>query len=212
MIKEIESKRLLVLAPHTDDEFGCGGTMARLCEEGAEIYYAAFSTCEQSVPEGYPGDILAKEVRKATSQLGVKTENLFIYDFKVRYFPERRQAILEELVKLRKKIEPDLIMLPAPVDIHQDHHVISMEGLRAFKFASVFGYELPWNDFNFHHSCFMQLMPRHVERKIEALGCYESQSFRPYADPAFIRALAKVRGVQAGCEYAESFEVLRLMY
>ena len=29
-------KRVLVLAPHTDDgEFGCGGTMARLVDAGA---------------------------------------------------------------------------------------------------------------------------------------------------------------------------------
>jgi LmbE family N-acetylglucosaminyl deacetylase len=43
-------KRVLILAPHTDDgEFGCGGTINKLIEEGSEIYYAAFSACEQSV-------------------------------------------------------------------------------------------------------------------------------------------------------------------
>ena len=37
-------RRVLVLAPHTDDgEFGCGGTMARLVEGGAEVRYVAFS-------------------------------------------------------------------------------------------------------------------------------------------------------------------------
>ena len=37
-------KRVLVLAPHTDDgEFGCGGTMARLVEAGVEVHYQAFS-------------------------------------------------------------------------------------------------------------------------------------------------------------------------
>src|SRR5581483_8652265 len=36
-------RRVLVLAPHTDDgEFGCGGTMARLVEAGAEVRYVAF--------------------------------------------------------------------------------------------------------------------------------------------------------------------------
>ena len=38
-------ERVLVLAPHTDDgEFGCGGTMARLVDAGAEVRYVAFST------------------------------------------------------------------------------------------------------------------------------------------------------------------------
>ena len=37
-------ERVLVLAPHTDDgEFGCGGTMARLVEAGADVRYVAFS-------------------------------------------------------------------------------------------------------------------------------------------------------------------------
>ena len=56
--------RALVLAPHTDDgEFGCGGTMARLVEEGADIRYVAFSIATRSLPEGFAPDTLAREVR-----------------------------------------------------------------------------------------------------------------------------------------------------
>jgi LmbE family N-acetylglucosaminyl deacetylase len=37
-------KRILVLAPHIDDgEFGCGGTIAKLIADRAEVFYAAFS-------------------------------------------------------------------------------------------------------------------------------------------------------------------------
>ena len=51
----IESwQRVLVLAPHTDDgEFGCGGTMARLVEAGADVRYVAFSIATKSLPEGF---------------------------------------------------------------------------------------------------------------------------------------------------------------
>ena len=51
----IESwERVLVLAPHTDDgEFGCGGTMARLVEAGADVRYVAFSIATKSLPEGF---------------------------------------------------------------------------------------------------------------------------------------------------------------
>src|SRR5581483_12142688 len=43
-------RRVLVLAPHTDDgEFGCGATMARLVEEGAEVRYVAFSIATRSL-------------------------------------------------------------------------------------------------------------------------------------------------------------------
>ena len=47
-------ERALVLAPHTDDgEFGCGGTMARLVEEGTDVRYVAFSIATRSLPEGF---------------------------------------------------------------------------------------------------------------------------------------------------------------
>ena len=54
-------QRALVLAPHTDDgEFGCGGTMARLVEEGTDVRYVAFSIATRSLPEGFAPDTLAR--------------------------------------------------------------------------------------------------------------------------------------------------------
>ena len=62
---------ILVLAPHTDDgELGLGGTISKLIELGKKVTYVAFSTAQQSVPEGFPKDILKTEVKKATAQLG----------------------------------------------------------------------------------------------------------------------------------------------
>ena len=44
-------KKILIVAPHTDDaEFGCGATISRMVEEGLEVYIATFSACEKSVP------------------------------------------------------------------------------------------------------------------------------------------------------------------
>src|SRR5882757_7490521 len=106
--------RVLVLAPHTDDgELGAGGTIAKLIEEGTEVYYAAFSTAEQSVPAGFPKDILKTEVKNATFKLGIKRENLLVYNYEVRKLNYVRQEILEELIRLRTQIEPDLILLPS---------------------------------------------------------------------------------------------------
>src|SRR5256885_14051040 len=94
-------KRVLVLAPHTDDgEFGAGGTMARLVEEEAEVRYVAFSIATRSLPEGFAPDTLAREVKEATAELGIRPENLTVHDFDVRTFPEHRQDILELLVAL----------------------------------------------------------------------------------------------------------------
>ena len=107
-------RKVLVLAPHTDDgELGAGGTVAKLIESGAEVYYAAFSTAEQSVPEGFPKDILKTEVKNATVRLGIPSDHLLIYNYEVRKLNYVRQEILEELIRLRKQIAPDLVLLPS---------------------------------------------------------------------------------------------------
>jgi len=202
--------KVLILAPHTDDgEFGCGGTIAKFLEAKADVFYVAFSSAEKSVPAHLPRDILRQEVSAAVLKLGMKMENLLLKNYEVRDFPAHRQEILEDLIELKKYINPDLVFLPSLDDIHQDHYTIAMEGLRAFKATTILGYEVPWNNITFSTSSFSVLEKRHVERKIAALDCYESQKDRSYSNPQYIRNLASVRGMQIGAEYAEVFEVIR---
>ena len=206
-------QKVLVLAPHTDDgEFGCGGTIARFLEEGKTVYYVAFSTAEKSVPEGLPKNILEVEVREATKRLGIPPENLIIYKYEVRKLNYIRQEILEELVKIRNRLQPDLVFIPSPHDLHQDHETVAVEGIRAFKQVSIAGYELPWNNITFHTQMFIKLKEAHIETKLSALEAYESQKHRPYATEDFIRGWAKTRGTQIGADYAETFEVIRWVF
>ena len=205
-----KSQSALVLAPHTDDgELGCGGTISRLINEGTEVYYVAFSICTRSLPPNLAPDTLEKEVKVATKILGIPSQNLILFDYDVRRFKEFRQDILEALIKIRTKVNPDLVFLPTSEDIHQDHQVIAEEGLRAFKHTSILAYELPWNNLSFSTDCFIKLEPQHVESKVKALNAYESQKHRSYLNENFIRSLATIRGVQITSLYAEAFEVIR---
>ena len=202
--------KVLVLAPHTDDgEFGCGGTVARFIMEGKQVFYVAFSTAEESVPEGLPKNILETEVREATKRLGIRPEHLIIYKYEVRKLNYIRQEILEELVKLRSRIEPDLVFIPSPNDLHQDHQTVAEEGIRAFKRVSIVGYELPWNTITFHTRMFVKLTEEHIRKKISALKAYGSQQHKPYATEDFLRSWARTRGTQIGATYAETFDVIR---
>jgi LmbE family N-acetylglucosaminyl deacetylase len=202
--------RILVLAPHTDDgEFGCGGSISRWVGEGQEVYYAAFSSARKSVPAGMPKDILEKEIREATRVLGIPTGNLILFNYPVREFPTYRQEILEEMVGLGKKFNPELVLLPSTNDTHQDHQTISQEGFRAFKKTSMIGYEMPYNNLNFSTNLFVVLEEEHVSKKVQALKCYQSQASKIYATSDFIMSLATVRGTQIGVKYAEAFEVIR---
>ena len=206
-------QRILILAPHTDDgEISCGGSIVRFLEEGKDVFYIAFSGAEASVREGLPKDILRKEVIKATAILGIKPENLIVLKYQVRKFTYSRQEILEDIIRFRDEINPDLVFTPILDDLHQDHKVIAEEGLRAFKQISIVGYEQPWNNITFNTRFFIPLEKQHIDKKVEALMAYESQRYRTYLNEEYVRSLAKVRGTQIGIEFAESFDLMRWIY
>src|SRR4051812_15059239 len=204
-------KKALILCPHTDDEFGCAGTILRLLRSGVDVHYAALSRCEESVPAGYPIDVLETECRACMNALGVSPSQVQVFSQRVRHFPAERQEILELLVRLRREIEPDLVLLPASFDMHQDHATVYKEGFRAFKHSTILGYGLPQNLISFVSSAFIALTDDDMQRKIDALQHYQSQEFRPYAAGDFIRSLAHVRGVQSNTGFAEAFELIRLV-
>lgn len=205
-------RNVLVLAPHTDDgELGAGGSITKFIENGAKVTYVAFSTAEQSVPKGFPPDILKTEVKEATKVLGISPENLIIFNYEVRKLGYARQQILEDLIKIKRNNSFDLVLIPSLHDIHQDHTTIANEGMRAFKNTTILGYELIWNNLTFNTQCFIHLEERHIQCKINALRAYKSQGFRDYLSEDFIKSLARTRGVQIGVKYAETFEVVRLV-
>lgn len=209
-MKSIKGSVVIILAPHTDDgELGCGGSIVNFLEQGAEVHYVAFSTADKSVPDRFPSNQLEIEVRDATGILGIDPAHLHIYKFEVRKLNYVRQEILEELIALRNKLQPDLVFIPSSKDIHQDHNTIYNEGIRAFKFSSILGYELIWNNLSFETDFFIEITPAQLERKMLALAAYKTQHGKSYMDPGFIKSLAVVRGTQIGVEYAETFEVIR---
>ena len=204
-------KKVLLLGPHPDDlEFSSGGTINRMREQNVDIHYAVFSMCEKSVPAGLPRDIIKQELIKSAEFMQIKKENLYMYGYDVRTFPQFRQEILEDMVALNKKIQPDLVLLPCSSDIHQDHETIHREGIRAFKNNMIIGYEMPWNNFNFDSHVYVVLEEKDIQSKIDVLQVYKSQSFRFYRSEDYVRSLATIRGIQIQSKFAEAFEVIRL--
>ena len=203
-------RRILVLGPHTDDgEWGAGASIARWTSEGRDLWYVAFSAAEDSVREGLAKNVLRSEIIDASREIGIRPEQLRVLDFKVRYFPRDRQEILEEMVRLRAEISPDLVVVPSSYDTHQDHKVISEEAFRAFKRSSILGYEMPWNNRKIDLTYFQEVDEGSLVRKTRAIAAYRSQLFRNPSYEEFIRSLALQRGFQVGCRYAEAFEVIR---
>ena len=203
---------MLVLAPHTDDgELGCGGTIARMVKEGTQVKYVAFSSANDSLPDGHPKDTLKRELMEATKVLGLKQDAVNCLDFKVREFSEHRQEILDVMHELRESFDPDIVFAPSLNDLHQDHKTVAEECRRMFKRVTVLGYEMPWNNISFDTQTFIILTQEDIRKKTTALKCYRSQEYREYLNEKFIEGLALTRGVQANAPYAEAFEVVRLV-
>src|SRR5438445_4789042 len=137
--------------------------MACLVEDGSEVRYVAFSIATRSLPEGFPPDTLAREVREATTELGIAPENLIVHDFDVRTFPAHRQDILELLVALWEEWRPDAVFQPSLHDIHQDHQVIAAEGLSAFKRTTILGKEIPRHNLDLAYHAYFALEQQHIE-------------------------------------------------
>lgn len=176
------AQRALVLSPHTDDaEFGMGGTLHRLVSQGVEVFLVALSTAKESLPVGLPEGTLAQEAREAGKILGVPLERVRILDYPVRHFPQYRQEILEELVRLKRELDPGMVFVHASTDLHQDHHTVTTEAIRAFKHCTVLGYELPWNTIEFRAQAQVALEEDDINVKIAACAAYKSQRHRPYA-------------------------------
>lgn len=206
-----KDSKILVLAPHTDDgEFGCGGTIAKLVEQGNEVYQVAFSSAYNIVEDGMINSTLEDEIMVANEIIGVPTQNIYIHGFKTREFHSRRQDILDLMIHYRNKIDPDIVFIPSLNDVHQDHGVIAQEALRSFKQTTILGYELAWNLTNFNYQLFISLTTRQLEKKLLACQQYKSQKHRPYYGEEYFRSLAVTRGVQANTRYAETFEVIRI--
>lgn len=202
--------RVLIIGAHTDDcEIYCGGTIAKFIEYGVEVHYTTFSFANKSLPEGFPEGITKDEVVKSTNILGIPFLNLNLYDYEVRVFSQYRQDILEDLIRLRNDIKPNLVITHNLDDMHQDHKVISEETYRAFKQTStIWGYESFKNNRVFHNDLYMTLHSTNIEKKIQALSMYKSQLIK-YNNIEAVKALAKVRGSQIEKPYAECFQVMR---
>jgi LmbE family N-acetylglucosaminyl deacetylase len=202
------NKRVLVLAPHCDDEIWCTGTLLRAHGEGAQIRIVACSSCTELFPDD-PG-VLRREFMRSCRALDAEPA---VMEWPVRRLDEHRQDILEAFVKIRDDYGPQIVLCPSSTDSHQDHDVVHAEAVRAFRdIELLLGYECPHNQRTATLDAFVAMPQMALEAKVNLWKGYKSQQYREFYDEEFIRSLAVVRGKQCKSVtgFAEAFEVIRL--
>jgi len=204
-------KKVLFVGAHTDDELCAAGTLSKFLHLSCEIFIMPFSFCEESTEQlGYPKDILHKEFFESMQILEIKLNNVFTGSIPVRNFPQHRQAILDKMINIKKMVNPDIIIVPSLKDKHQDHAVIAQEAVRAFPFCTILGFETLRSPLASRHKCYVKLNSENVSQKMACIDCYKSQKVRKGMNRDRAMSALKFRGLQAGCNYAEVFEVINL--
>lgn len=216
--------KVVVIAPHPDDEtLGVGGTIARFIEKKIDVSILVVSGHLPPLYEESSFQQTKKEATEAFEILGVKNyEFLEIPATMVNQEPVSK--LNGKITKFIKNNNPDWVFIPFP-DRHIDHRIIfdaSVVASRpvgdnhpktvlAYETLSETHWNVPGIEPAFVPEFFIDITSQ-IDKKSDALAKYASQiSSAPSRSIEAVKALAKFRGSQNGCQYAEAFKVVRIV-
>jgi len=217
-------KKVLVVAPHPDDEtLGCGGTILKHVAQGDSVYWIIVT----SVPESsfWSTELIQKRKEEIIS---VQGKYSFTEVFELNFPASELDTVaLGDVVKafsaVIKEIEPEVIYTTHSGDVHSDHKVVTeavisaSKSFRAKSVKEILSYEtlsetefsIPGVHERFTANCFVDISP-YMEMKLEIMSLYKSEVMEsPFPRSlSCIRSLAEYRGARIGVKYAEAFNLL----
>lgn len=194
-------RRVLALGAHPDDlELGCGATLAKLMNAGAQVRAVIFSRGRVGAASGFDR---AAETRTALASLGV--HDVHVHDFPDTELHERLNDLIETIEVHVREVEPDRVYTMFKDDRHQDHRAVYQASAVACRRApQLLAYETPSSYPNFVPTVF-ERVDDYMELKVEALKLHASQAERQYMNEDMVRSAAHFRGVQVELGRAEGF-------
>lgn len=226
------SEKILVVAAHPDDELlGAGGTIAARVEKGDEAFALILGEGQTSRWESrdeVPQDVLNAlhdDSLNAAKEIGFSK---VLFDG----FPDNRfdSVALLDIVRpieaLINDIHPNVVYTHHGGDLNIDHQRTFQAVLTATRPMSdcpvreVYAFETlsatEWNLGNpaasFVPNVFFDITGT-IDRKCQGLTCYKTE-MRDFPHPRSVKgvkALAAYRGATSGFEYAEAFQLVRML-
>lgn len=209
---------------HPDDiEIGCGGTEYKLIQQGykaTHVYVTSGEAGSQEIPKKKLAKIREAEAKASAQVLKVdKVEFLHCNDGLTHFTEESRIKI----INIIRKVKPTVIFVHGKCDLFPDHkivHDLVMSSIAAaagpwfqgtqgdpWSVDNIFGYEV-WHPMQSYQ--WASDITTTIDKKIQALKCFESQVRPTKYDEAF-KGLARYRGVMSFAgKYVEVFEALKI--
>lgn len=231
---DLENEKLLVIAPHADDEvLGCFGLMNKIKERGGKVYVQIFTLGGYSkVADGrLRKETWKREFLDVVKFLGIDGYDIAFYKNQIEHLDKIKQEDLINIIESKSKVsiskvKPTIVAMPTIFSTHQDHAEVykaTTVALRAHPQKTSFftnlllSYEFPDNNFwspysefgSFTPNFYLDLSRKEIEKKANAINFYKSQIRKNHRDGQEIIALASIRGGEVGIDYAEAYHIHR---
>ena len=227
---DFKKQKLLVIAPHPDDEvIGCGGLIAKIKEAGGKVYVlfltvgntrdftkVGLSTAKERIAEI---EAVAKFLKYDNWDLAFKGN-----DYHLQLDTLGQKALMDVIergsIVAIERVKPTIVTFTSHKSHNQDHRIAAMAAHAATRPApygtkhfvkNVLSYEEAadlWTlENNMKVNLFLPLNQTEIDAKVKSLKLYKSQ-LRPAPNLRSAQAmitLAKLRGLQSGTNFAEAF-------
>jgi len=231
MINLKQYKKVLTFFAHPDDEtLAAGATIKKLTDLGVEVHIAIpatgihgrRNTLEKAKRDADMNN-LRQDCEKAMAILGVHPENIYFGNFPDNEMDKHSLLeLIHWLEEIISRVKPDLILTHHRYCTNIDHQycheavvVATRPGLNNHitvlcgEVPSSTGYLKPTQ---WEPNLYIEVSESNIEAKIKAMETYKGEA-RPDPHPRsreVLRALAKVRGSEAGFYFAESFMISKM--
>jgi len=213
--------KVLTIAVHPDDEtLGCGGTLLKHKSNNDEIHWLICTTIDKS--HSYY-ETRGKEIEKVSNMYGFDSvHNLRLKTMQVDEYS--MSELVGKISKVINEVKPNIIYLPFKGDVHSDHRKIfeaAYSCTKSFRYSfikKIYMIEtLSETEFapstkedSFIPNSFVDIS-EYMDKKIEIMKIFKSEiAEHPFPrSEKNLRALSTLRGATSGCEYAESFVLLK---
>jgi len=217
--------RILTIAVHPDDEtLGCGGTLLKHKKNGDEIHWLIATDIKES--QGFKKEIIKQrkeEIVKVTTSYNFDSvHNLHLSTMRVDEY--NMSDLIGKISNIINEVKPNIIYLPFKSDVHSDHRHIfdaAYSCTKSFRYPfikkiymietlSETEFSPSTKEDSFIPNMFVDVSD-FMDKKLEIMRIYASElGQHPFPrSERNLKALATLRGATAGCNYAESFMLLK---